>query len=40
MVSLMLQSEGVWKHIESFITLVIKTKDLDGRSEHSNGEGQ
>ena len=40
MVPLMLQSEGVWKHIESFITLVMRTKELDGRRERSNGEGQ
>ena len=40
MVLLMLQSKGVWKHIESFITLVMRTKDLDARKKHSNGEGQ
>ena len=36
---LTLQSEDVWKHIKSFITLVMRTKDLDGRRERSNGEG-
>ena len=40
MIPLMLQSEGVWKHIESFIPLVVRTKDLDGHRERSNGEGQ
>ena len=40
MVSLMLQSEGAWKHIESFIILVMRTKNLDGWREYSNGEGQ
>ena len=40
MVPLMLESEGIWKHIESFITLVMKTKDLDERRERSNKEGQ
>ena len=40
MVPLMLQSEGVWRYIESFITLVMRTKDLDGRREHNNGDGQ
>ena len=40
MVPLMLQSESVWKHIESFITLVMRTKDLNGCGERSHGEGQ
>ena len=40
MVPLILQSGGVWKHIESFIILVMRTKDIDGRKEHSNGDGQ
>ena len=40
MAPLMLQSEGVCKDIESFITLVIRTKVLDGRRKRSNGEGQ
>ena len=39
-VPFMLQSEGDWKHIESFITLLMRTKDLDGRRERSNGKGQ
>ena len=30
MVSLMLQSEQIWMLIESFVTLVIKTRELDG----------
>ena len=37
MVPLMLQPEGIWKHIESFITLVMRTKNLDERRECSNG---
>ena len=40
MVSLMLQSERFWKLIESFITLVMSTRELDGRREPNNGEGQ
>ena len=40
MVPLMLQSERFWTLIESFVTLVIKTRELDGRRERSNGEGQ
>ena len=36
-VSLMLQSEGVWKHIDSLITLVMRTKDLYGCKKRSNG---
>ena len=40
MVPLMLQSQGFWKHIELFITLAVRTKDLDRRMESSNGEGQ
>ena len=38
-VSLMLQSEQIWMLIESFITLVIKTRKLDGRAERGNNEG-
>ena len=34
-----LQSEGFWKHIESFISWVMRMKDLDGRRECNNGEG-
>ena len=30
MVSLMLQSEEIWMLIESFVTLVMKTRELDG----------
>ena len=40
MVPLMLQSEGVWKNIESFLTLAMRTKDLDERRECSSEEGQ
>ena len=32
MVSLMLQSEQKWMLIESFFTLVMKTRELDGRA--------
>ena len=39
-VSLMLQSERNWTLIESFVTLVMKTRELDGRRERNNGEGQ
>ena len=40
MVPLMLQSERFWTLIESFLTLVMKTRKLDGRRERNNGEGQ
>ena len=40
MVSLMLQSEQIWMLIESFITLVMKTREFDGRAERGNNEGQ
>ena len=40
MVPLMLQSERMWTLIESFVTLVMKTRELDGRRESKNGEGQ
>ena len=40
MVSLMLQSEQIWMLIESFVTLVMKTRELDGRAERINNEGQ
>ena len=33
MVPLMLQSQQMWTLIESFVTLVMKTKELDGRRE-------
>ena len=32
MVPLMFKSEECWQHVESFITHVMRTKDLDGRS--------
>ena len=40
MVSLMLQSEQIWMLIESFVTLVMKTRVLDGRAERGNNGGQ
>ena len=39
-VSFMLQSERIWMLIESFVTLVMKTRQLDGRAECGNNEGQ
>ena len=39
MVSHILQSEQIWMLIESFVTLVMKTRELDGRVERgSNGK--
>ena len=29
-----------YRIIESFVTLVMKTRELDGRRERSNGQGQ
>ena len=40
MVSLMLQFEQKWILIESFVTLVMKTRELDGRAERGNNGGQ
>ena len=40
LVPLMLQSERIWTLIESFVTLVMKTRELDGRRESNNGEDQ
>ena len=40
MVSLMLQSEQIWIFIESFVTVVMKTRELDGRVERGNYGGQ
>ena len=40
MVFVMLQSEQKWMLIESFVTLVIKMKELDGRAERGNNECQ
>ena len=40
MTSLMLQSERFWTLIESFATLVIKTRELDEHRERNNEEGQ
>ena len=40
MVSLMLQSERIWMLIESFVTLVMKTRELDGRGERGNNDGE
>ena len=39
MVSLMLQSEQKWILIESFVTLVMKTRELDGHAELGNNGG-
>ena len=39
-VSLMLQSEQIWMLVESFVTLVMETRELDGRAERSNNGGQ
>ena len=40
MVSLMLQFKRKWMLIESFVTLVMKTRKLDRRVERGNNEGQ
>ena len=40
MVSLMLQSEQIWMLIESLVTLVMNTRELDGRAERGNNSGQ
>ena len=40
MVSLMLQSKQKWIFIESFVTLVMKARELDGRTERGNNGGQ
>ena len=40
MVCLMLQSEQKWILIESFVTLVMNTRELDGRAERGNNVGQ
>ena len=40
MFSIMLQSEKKWMLIESFVTLVMKTRELDGRAERGDNEGQ
>ena len=40
MVSLMLQSEQIWMFIESFVTLMMKTRELDERAERGNNGGQ
>ena len=40
MVSLMLQSERIWMLIESFVTLVMKRRELDGLAGCGNNEGQ
>ena len=40
MVFLMLQSEQKWIFIESFVTLVTKTMELDGCAERGNNGGQ
>ena len=38
--SLMLQSKQIWMLIESFVTLVMKTRELDGRAKRGNNGGQ
>ena len=38
--SLMLQSEQIWMLIESFVTLVMKTRELDARTERGNRGAQ
>ena len=40
MFSLMLKSERFWTLINSFVTLVMTTRELDGHLERKNGEGQ
>ena len=40
MVILMLQSEQIWMLIESFVTLVMMTRELDGRAERGNNGGE
>ena len=40
MVPLMLQSERFWTLIESFIIIVMKTRELDGRRDPNNKKGQ
>ena len=40
MVSQMLQSERFWTLIQSFIILLMRTRELDGRRERNNREGQ
>ena len=40
MVSLILQSEQIWILIESFVTVVIKTRELGGRAELGNNGDQ
>ena len=37
-VSLMLWSEQIWTLIELFLTLVMKTRELDGRRERNSGK--
>ena len=39
-VPLMLQSERFWTFVESFVTLAMQTRELDGRRDRNNGEGQ
>ena len=36
----MLQSEQIWMLIESFVTLVMKMRELDGHAERGNNVGQ
>ena len=39
-VPLMLLSERFWTLIGSFVTLVMKTREVDGRQERNDGEGE
>ena len=38
--ALMLQSEQIWMLIGPFVTLVMKTRELDGRAERGNKGGE
>ena len=40
MVSLMLQSEQIWMFVKSFVTLVMKAREIDARAERGNNGGQ
>ena len=40
MVSLMLQFDQKWMLIVSFVTLVMKSRELDGRVKRGDNEGQ
>ena len=40
MVFLKLQTEQIWMLIESFVTLAMKTRELDGRAKRDKNGGQ